>query len=89
MNPNRTLWNFSPIRFFTTPSGSYHRERRLTPGIYTDGTFVYESVYRYRDGKNGMKRIATLDKYVESLGAGNKDGIIDKLSGVPDVVVEK
>ena len=85
---HRTLWNFSPIRYFTTSSGSYHRERRLTPGIYTDGTTVYESVYRYRDGKNGMKPIAKLDNYIKNLGKG-KDEIKTKLTGVPDVVVEK
>lgn len=84
----RTLWNFSPIRFFTIPSGSYHRERRLTPGIYTDGVTVYESVYRYRDGKNGMKPLGDLDKYLEK--GADKERIMTKLrSGVPDVVVEK
>ncbi|KAL3805351.1 hypothetical protein HJC23_009058 [Cyclotella cryptica] len=85
----RTLWNFSPVRLFTQPSGSYHRERRLTPGLYTDGTNVYEPVYRYRDGKNGMKPVGKLDKYVKSLGGDAEERVREKLSGVPDVVVEK
>lgn len=86
---NRTLWNFSPIRFFTTPSGSYHRERRLTPGIYTDGSTVYETVYRYRDGKNGMKPLGSLEKYLEK-GDNDVEGILKRLAeGVPDVVIEK
>ena len=35
-----------------------------------------------------MKPIAKLDKYMENLGKG-KDEVKMKLSGVPDVVVEK
>ena len=66
----RTLWNFSPRRMFTTSSGSFWRERRILPGLYTDGTTVYESVYRYRDGRNGMKPVARLNKFLSSQGLG-------------------
>ena len=91
----KTLWNFSPKRMFTTPSGSFWRERRINPGLYTDGNTVYESVYRYRDGKNGMKAVAKLSDYLSSPSTGS--GIEEKLRAVerlkggdaPDVVVEK
>ena len=91
----KTLWNFSPKRMFTTPSGSFWRERRINPGLYTDGNTVYESVYRYRDGKNGMKPVAKLSNYLSSPSTGS--GIEEKLRAVerlkggdaPDVVVEK
>ena len=89
----KTLWNFSPRRMFTTPSGSFWRERRISPGIYTDGTDVYESVYRFRDGKNGLKRTAKLENYLDSpsLSPERKKMIIDRLKGggTPDVVIEK
>jgi hypothetical protein len=57
--------------------------------LYTDGTNVYESVYRYRDGKNGMKPVGKLEKYVKSLGGDAEERVREKLTGVPDVVVEK
>merc|ERR1712232_519326 len=41
----RNLWNFSPKHMFTDSSGSFWRERRLSPGLYTDGNYVYESTY--------------------------------------------
>lgn len=63
---NRTLWNFSPKHFLTDSSGAYWRERRLPGGLYTDGNTVYESCYRYRDGRNGMRRIATYDQFMDS-----------------------
>jgi len=92
----RNLYNFSPRRMFTAPSGSYWRERRLRPGIYTDGTTVYESVYRYRDGVNGMKPLASLGRVLESpgtlgLGVEEKMHIVERLRNgdAPDVVVEK
>jgi len=89
----KTLWNFSPKRMFTTPSGSFWRERRINPGLYTDGTTVYESVYRYRDGKNGMKPVAKLSNFLASSGLGyeEKMRVVDRLKGgdEPDVVVEK
>lgn len=55
------LWNFSPKHFFTDSSGAFWRERRLSPGLYTDGNIVYEQKYRFSDGKNGMKPISRLD----------------------------
>eukprot|EP00584_Thalassiosira_punctigera_P006947 CAMPEP_0172527882 /NCGR_PEP_ID=MMETSP1067-20121228/2434_1 /TAXON_ID=265564 ORGANISM="Thalassiosira punctigera, Strain Tpunct2005C2" /NCGR_SAMPLE_ID=MMETSP1067 /ASSEMBLY_ACC=CAM_ASM_000444 /LENGTH=378 /DNA_ID=CAMNT_0013311703 /DNA_START=1 /DNA_END=1138 /DNA_ORIENTATION=+ len=89
----KTLWNFSPMRFFATPSGSFWRERRIDPGLYTDGTTVYESVYRYRDGKNGMKPVAKLSNFLASPGLGYEEKMraVERLKGgdEPDVVVEK
>lgn len=89
----RTLWNFSPRRIFTTSSGSFWRERRVSPGLYTDGTNVYESVYRYRDGRNGMKMVAKLDRFLSSpvIGREEKARIVERLKGgdTPDLVVEK
>mmetsp|Transcript_947 Transcript_947/g.2038 ORF Transcript_947/g.2038 Transcript_947/m.2038 type:complete len:369 (-) Transcript_947:76-1182(-) len=88
----KTMWNFSMRRFFTTSSGSFWRERRINPGLYTDGTTVYESVYRYRDGKNGMKPVAKLSNFLASPGLGyeEKMRVVDRLKGGddPDVVVE-
>lgn len=89
----KNLWNFSPRRMFAAPSGSFWRERRIGPGLYTDGTTVYESVYRYRDGKNGMKPVATLSSFLASPGVGyeEKMRVVERLKGGegPDVVVEK
>lgn len=89
----KTMWNFSPRRMFTAPSGSFWRERRLSPGLYTDGATVYESVYRYRDGKNGMKPVAKLSNFLASPGLGyeEKMRVVERLKGGddPDVVVEK
>lgn len=89
----RTLWNFSPRRMFTTSSGSFWRERRILPGLYTDGITVYESVYRYRDGRNGMKPVAKLNKLLSSPGIRmeEKARIMERLKGgdVPDLVMEK
>lgn len=31
----KTMWNFSPKRMITDPSGSFWRERRINPGLYT------------------------------------------------------
>lgn len=91
----KNLYNFSPRRMFTTPSGAFWRERRLSPGLYTDGTTVYESVYRYRDGKNGMKPLAKMSRFLESpsalgLGVEEKMNIVARLrdGDAPDVVVE-
>lgn len=89
----KTLWNFSPKRMFTTSSGSFWRERRINPGLYTDGTTVYESVYRYRDGKNGMKPVAKLSNFLASPGLGYEDKmrVVERLKGgdEPDVVDRK
>ena len=89
----KTLWNFSPKRMLTLPSGSFWRERRIDSGLYTDGTTVYEAVYRYRDGKNGMKPVTKLSNFLSSPGLGNEEKmrIVERLKGgdAPDVVVEK
>jgi hypothetical protein len=89
----RTLWNFSPRRALASSSGSFWRERRVTPGLYTDGSTVYESVYRYRDGKNGMKPVAKLGSFLSSTGIGQEEKmrIVERLKGgdEPDLVVEK
>ena len=89
----RTMWNFSPRRMLTAPSGSFWRERRVTPGLYTDGSTVYESVYRYRDGRNGMKPVAKLGTFLSSTGIGQEEKmrIVERLKGgdEPDLVVEK
>jgi len=87
----RNAWNFNPLHFFSDSSGMYWRERRLTPGIYTDGRAVYESAYRYRDGKNGMKPVGTLDGYLRS-GNADKERVEEIKRRLredgPDVVVE-
>ncbi len=89
----KTLWNFSPKRMLTLPSGSFWRERRIDPGLYTDGNTVYEAVYRYRDGKNGMKPVTKLSNFLSSPALGNEEKmrIVERLKGgdSPDVVVEK
>ena len=90
----KTLWNFSPKRMFTTSSGSFWRERRINPGLYTDGNTVYESVYRYRDGKNGLKPVAKLSNFLSSpgmTGVEEKLKVVERLNGGddPDIVIEK
>ena len=84
----RTLWNFSPKHLFTDSSGMYWRERRLRPGVFTDGVNVYETEYRYRDGKNGLRNKGSLEDFL----AANPDerrGIEEKLEkGTPELVME-
>mmetsp|Transcript_15311 Transcript_15311/g.22441 ORF Transcript_15311/g.22441 Transcript_15311/m.22441 type:complete len:342 (+) Transcript_15311:15-1040(+) len=85
------LWNFSPKHFFTDSSGAFWRERRLSPGLYTDGNLVYESKYRYSDGKNGMKPISKLDALLRSKSIKDsvKIQVLDRLeTDAPDVVIE-
>eukprot|EP00531_Pseudo-nitzschia_arenysensis_P004585 CAMPEP_0116126416 /NCGR_PEP_ID=MMETSP0329-20121206/6321_1 /TAXON_ID=697910 /ORGANISM="Pseudo-nitzschia arenysensis, Strain B593" /LENGTH=280 /DNA_ID=CAMNT_0003620499 /DNA_START=79 /DNA_END=921 /DNA_ORIENTATION=- len=87
----KNLFNFSPKHFFTDSSGAYWRERRLRPGMYTDGETVYESSYRYRDGRNGMHKVSTLKQFLASSSVARKDkeGILKKLKeAAPDVVLE-
>jgi len=88
----RTLWNFSPKHFFTDSSGAFWRERRLPPGLYTDGNFVYQNHYRYTDGKNGMKPVAYLGVFLETGGLDEveKEKLERRLrEGSPDVVIEE
>jgi hypothetical protein len=88
----KNLWNFSPKQFFTDSSGMYWRERRLNPGLYTDGSIVYEASYRYRDGRNGMKRFSTLSQFMSSktIPSKQKERIMQRLKQAsPDVVLEQ
>ena len=69
----------------------YWRERRLRSGLYTDGQLVYESSYRYRDGRNGMHRVGSLQQYLNSASVDEKqkEGILKKLKQAePDIVLE-
>ena len=89
---NRNLWNFSPKHFFTDSSGAFWRERRLSPGLYTDGELVYESRYRYGDGKNGMKPVSLLDSLLKSksIRPETKKRLLQRLKEKsPDVIVEE
>lgn len=69
----------------------YWRERRVRPGLYTDGNTVYEASYRYRDGRNGMHRLSTFEKYLKSkaVNQAQKDRILLRLKeDTPDIVLE-
>ena len=88
---DRNLYNFSPKHFFSDSSGAYWRERRLKPGMYTDGETVFEASYRYRDGRNGMHKVSTLKQFLSSsaVPATEKESIMKKLKeAAPDVVLE-
>ena len=70
----------------------YWRERRLRPGLYTDGDTVYEASYRYRDGRNGMHAVSPLKSFMASKGVDQKqkDRITKRLKeDSPDLVVEE
>lgn len=87
----KNMFNFSPKHFFTDSSGAYWRERRLRPGMYTDGETVYEASYRFRDGRNGMHKVSTLKQFLSSRAVDTKDkqSIVKKLrEDPPDVVLE-
>mmetsp|Transcript_22460 Transcript_22460/g.53017 ORF Transcript_22460/g.53017 Transcript_22460/m.53017 type:complete len:337 (+) Transcript_22460:157-1167(+) len=87
----KNLYNFSIKHFFTDSSGAYWRERRLRPGMYTDGESVYETSYRYRDGRNGMHRVGSLQQFLasSSVDTKEKDKILKKLKeAAPDIVLE-
>ena len=69
----------------------YWRERRLQPGLYTDGVSVYESSYRYGDGRNGMCRVSGLQQFLtsKSVKPEQKENILKRLKqDAPDVVLE-
>jgi hypothetical protein len=88
----KNLWNTSPKHWITDSSGMYWRERRLRPGMYTDGKTVYESSYRYRDGRNGMHQRSTLDQFLSSKAFDDKgkQRILRRLKeDAPDVVLEE
>lgn len=87
----KTLWNFSPKAFFTDRSGSYWRQRRLKPGLYTDGDGIYESTYHYGEGRNGMRRLegsfGNLNEYMKSTNVTQEE-MVERLSKPPDLVLE-
>jgi hypothetical protein len=69
----------------------YWRERRLRPGIYTDGQWVFETSYRYKDGRNGLRKSITLEKFLKSknIDVSEKRKITKRLKNdPPDVVLE-
>jgi hypothetical protein len=69
----------------------YWRERRLRPGLYTDGVSVYESSYRYADGRNGMHRVSGFRQFLnsKSIKPDQKEKILKRIKGdAPDVVLE-
>jgi hypothetical protein len=69
----------------------YWRERRLKPGLYTDGVSVYESSYRYSDGRNGMHRVSGFQQFLSSKAVNKeqKERITKRLKAdAPDVVLE-
>jgi hypothetical protein len=87
----RTGWNFSPKHFFTDSSGHYWRERRLASGMYTDGVSVYETTYRYRDGRNGLHKVSSLQQFLasKSVDEKQKQRIMKRLKEAdPDIVME-
>lgn len=66
----------------------YWRERRLRPGLYTDGDRVYEASYRYFDGRNGMHMVSDLGSYL-SKNKNKKEKVVQQIrEGTPDVVLE-
>lgn len=70
----------------------FWRERRLRPGLYTDGDTVYEASYRYSDGRNGMHRKSSLDQYLNSPNVPDrqKKQLLDRLDkDSPDLVLEE
>jgi len=87
----RNFWNFSLKNFLTDSSGSFWRQRRILPGLYTDGHVVFESSYRYTDGKNGMKPLYCLEDLFKSntVNEKAKSNLIHRLKNdSPDIVVE-
>jgi hypothetical protein len=69
----------------------YWRERRLKAGLYTDGVSVYETSYRYSDGRNGMHRVSGFQQFLssKSVNKEQKERITKRLKAdAPDVVLE-
>ena len=70
----------------------YWRERRLPPGLYTDGSMVYETSYRYNDGRNGMRRLTSLEQLLKSDSLDStlkKKAISSVQKQYPDIVLEE
>lgn len=60
-------------------------------GLYTDGKTVYESSYRYQDGRNGMHKMFSFHEFLKSrnVPASTKEKILQRLSSdSPDAVIE-
>ena len=88
---DRTLWNFSPKGFFTDSSGMYWRERRLASGVYTDGDQVYETSYRYSDGRNGIRKVDSLGSFLNNtqIDESTKQNVHKALAKkFPDLMIE-
>ncbi len=69
----------------------YWRERRLRPGLYTDGVSVYEASYRYHDGRNGMHRVSGFAQFLnsKSIKPDQKEKILKRIKqDTPDIVLE-
>lgn len=69
----------------------YWRERRLRPGLYTDGQSVYEASYKYSEGRNGMHRVSGFQQFLTSkaINSKQKKQILKRLKeDAPDVVLE-
>jgi hypothetical protein len=88
----KNLWNMSLKHFFTDNSGMFWRERRIpSQQLYTDGQVVYESTYRYLDGRNGMHKVSSLSDFLRSraVDAKIKQNLLQRLAkDVPDLVLE-
>jgi hypothetical protein len=88
----KNLWNMSFKHMFTDSSGMFWRERRLSSQqLYTDGQIVYESSYRYLDGRNGMHKVSSLSDFLRSraIDPTVKQSLLQRLAkDVPDLVLE-
>lgn len=87
----RTLWNVRPKHFFTDSSGHYWRERRLKQGLYSDGKQVFESSYDFKNGKNGMHKVSTVEQFAKSkkVDVSVKKGLLKRFKeDSPDIVYD-
>lgn len=86
------LWNFRPVQFLTDKSGMKTRERRIKPGLYTDGEHVFEGSYDYLQGKNVMRKYESFEGYARSKHMDQQ--ALERLQSrmatdQPDLVIEK
>jgi len=68
------------------------RERRISSGLYTDGSTVYMPRYDYCTGKNGMLPVGDLIELVKrgEIGKKERDRLVRRVKeGTPDVVREE
>lgn len=69
----------------------YWHNQQLQPGIYKEGTQVFESSYHYKDRRNSMRRNRTLTQFMQdpSVDKHTKDKIMKKIQKEhPDIVLE-